>query len=288
MSRRVQTMASAHEKLKNGMWTVSPPRKNEKMGGFTLYPRDQSVPNGPCPTCVLPCMVTPFGPNLPKGRETVDQWTKFNLELSVRAHNEDVRDFMNDTNAFVMKSVMANTETIYNRAQMSELELSLRQRSSITCKDKQSPDYPYLLRVKVHPKQTEFFRVTGVTADGKQKFEKATMDDIEPWSICMISAKFSSIYATPMSFGATWFGKSVMIFPPEKRGAEEEEHNEGICDFDGIGGFVRTDEDGAEAAAAPVERAGANDDEDTSPEKRSRSSVPYDDQPAFEEHPDTD
>lgn len=282
-------MASAHANLQKGMWTVSPPRKNEKMGGWTLYPRDNSVPNGPCPTCVLPCMVAPFGPNLPKGRETVDQWTKFNLELSIRAHNEDVRNFMNDANAFVMKSVMANTETIYNRANMSELELSLRQRSIITSKDKQNPDYPYLLRVKVHPKQTEFFKVTGVTADGKQKFEAASMDDIEPWSICMISAKFSSIYATPMSFGGTWFGKSVMIFPPEKRSAEET-REEGTCDFDGIGGFVRTDiattaEETTETEATTEEAAEGIPEEDVSPTKRTRTAVS---EGTFEEEPDSD
>jgi hypothetical protein len=234
----VPPMSVAYQNVTAGQWTYSEPKPNERLQGHSIYPRDGTVPGGPVPCWVQPALVAPFEPSLGKGKDPkeINETTNLNLECSVRETNQDVIDFYNAVDTSIRACVVKNSEAIYRKV-MSEGEAKYKHRASLYSK---SDAPPYLLRIKVHKTKTKFFKVVSTDENGVSNYERASLADIKPWSTVLVSVKFNGVYATPMSFGATYFAKSVLIFPPEDRRQQEEDEDPDTFDFHAVGAFSVT------------------------------------------------
>jgi len=264
--RPVIPMAVMEKVIDAGKWTYSKPHENKKLGGFSLYPRDGTYTSGPCPQWRFPAMITPFMPQLNKGKtpEQADAFTNYNLELSVRDDEvgQSVKRFMDKVDDSVFDLISANCERVYGSRKHPEILREKHRRSLIPKRDKETKaviGYPYLMRVKVHETNTKWYKVTGTDAKGRQICVPGSMNDVDEFCTCLVSVRFAGVYSTAISFGGTYFAKSVVIFPKEEINRDEDDDDDDGFDFGedfvmgggeddgGIGGGIGG---GAAAAAA--------------------------------------
>ncbi|MDC0366829.1 hypothetical protein OAM67_00210 [bacterium] len=250
MSGTPKTMAEALQDMRNNHWGYSEPKANEALGGWSMYPQDHSVQGRlpPCPKFILPPLIAPFLPSLGKGKTDTNAWTNLNLELSVRDHNTDVIEFYKELDAGVRTAVIKHSEKMYRKV-MSPQDAVYKHRAILSTK---TDGPPYLLRLKVHPTKTKFWKVISTNEDGVHEYDDATIDDIQRFCTIQASVTYKSVYAMPLSFGASQFATSVLIFPPQQIKREEEDAQDPKnFDFRNVGTFVDR--------SAPVEVAIDND-----------------------------
>jgi hypothetical protein len=258
---KIPTLEAAHAIVTAGKVSFSKPKENKQKGGFSIYPRNDTVPGGPLPQWVNPRLTTPFKPDYGKFKTEINKWTNLDMEMSVRDDEvgRKIVAFYTAIDAMVRKVVMDNSETLY-RKKMSEEEANFKHRKCLI-PHKKSGAFPYLLRIKCHPTKTKYWKVVGVDPDTQKNIcRKGTVDDVVPWSEVLPAVDWTGVYASAMSFGATFFARKSMFWEPQTR-ARRDEEDENDDDVDDMGDEyqVAPAEEGDEAAdeAATAEGGGS-------------------------------
>lgn len=239
-------LVTALDICKSGKWNCSDPVPNEAVEGHMIYPRDSSKPRNPVPKFETPKLSVPFVPSVggtKANKKEINDWTTWNLELSVREGDGDVIAFGEAVDAFTLNAVLKHGDVCYGEG-TDVFELKVKQRRCMPPKKefKRAPKPPFLWRFKIHPKTTKFYKVVGIDTNMTEQVKLAKMADIKQWSNVRIIGKFSSIYVSAASFGPNFHAESVLIYEPDSYGKDDEEDND---DFFAGGNFVvLTDEDG--------------------------------------------
>lgn len=264
-----KTLAQSLEDCKNDRWTSSDPVENEAVEGHSIYPRDKTN-RSRCPVFVTDKLPVPFELSLGKNKKLSDvtEWTRWNMELSVREHNETEIAYGAAIDDYVFNTVCKHGDECFGKG-VTEAEIKVLQRRCLAPKKefKRNPKPPYSWRFKVHPKSTAFWRVVGTNADGTERVKRVGMRAIKKWSQVRVIGEFSGIYVSPQSFGPNFSAESVLIYDAEPRDKEEkEDEDENGFGFGGFGNFTVTTEaeeaaNGAGEGAAAGEGGGEGEDE---------------------------
>jgi hypothetical protein len=233
-------------------WTSSEPIVNAAVEGHSIYPRDITNKSR-LPQFVTDKLPVPFLMSLGKNKDVsqVNEWTRWNMELSVRGHNETELAYGAAVDKYVYETVLKYGETCFGKG-VTEAEIKVMQRRCLAPKKefKRDPKPPYSWRFKVHPKSTKFWKVLGVNPDGTERVKKVGMRAVVKWSQVRVIGKFAGIYVSPQSFGPNFSAESILIYDPDERGGdeEEEEEEENGFAFGGCGNFtITTDAEETEA-----------------------------------------
>lgn len=248
------TAAELVQSLQNGMITCDKPKQTKSATAWTFYPKSKDRGDS-APVIMLPKMIAPFLPSVPKQKEgSIQPWTDYNLELSVNAEDTDIIQMSAACEAFSDSKIEAHSSTLYPGLHPMVIASYHAPCMRLTKKQKASDPtgYPRLFRVKVHPTNTKFLKFTGYSDTGRLQYIMGEFEDVQPYCSVVACVTWATCYASTTSHGCKFFANSILIFPPAKVGQMSgEEAVEVFSAFaDQAPDMMTTNVDGKSAMAA--------------------------------------
>lgn len=238
--------------LKGGMITCDKPKKTKSETAWTFYPQSKDRGNT-SPVIMLPKLIAPFLPSVPKQKTVIESWTDYNLELSVTAEMIDMIDMSTECEAFSNAAVNKHAALLYPRLHQVVID-SYRAPCMRLTKKQMANDpegYPRLFRVKVHPQNTKFLKYIGQSETGRLKYTMGCFEDLQPYCPVVACVTWQTCFVATTSHGCKFFANSVLIFPPSKLGQMSgEEAVEVFSSFADQEGMMTENVDSKSAMAA--------------------------------------